>query len=69
MTPAPPKVLRCAGRAVAHYTTRPGLAPRHSPRPARVVTGWRYGRPVTETAPEDHPHHLGVGVAVPDLPG
>ncbi|MFE4308247.1 PmoA family protein [Streptomyces sp. NPDC056891] len=69
MSPEPPTVLRCAGRAVARYTTRPELAPDHSPRPYFHPVTTLGGRPVTETVPEDHPHHLGVGVAVPDAAG
>ncbi|MCX5230114.1 PmoA family protein [Streptomyces sp. NPDC006553] len=69
MTPEPPAVLRCAGRAVARYTTRPALAADHSPRPYLHPVTTLAGLPVTETVPEDHPHHLGVGVAVPDVAG
>ncbi len=69
MSPETPTVLRCAGRAVAHYTTRPDLAPDHSPRPYLHPVTTLGGRPVTETVPEDHPHHLGAGVAVPDVEG
>ncbi|MFE9741205.1 PmoA family protein [Streptomyces sp. NPDC006477] len=69
MTPQDPTVLRCAGRAVARYTTRPELAPDHSPRPYLHPVTTLGGRPVTETVPEDHRHHLGVGVAVPDVAG
>ncbi|MFD3991628.1 PmoA family protein [Streptomyces sp. NPDC058583] len=69
MKPEPPTVLRCAGRTVARYTTRPGLAPDRSPRPYLHPVTTLAGRPVTETVPADHPHHLGVGVAVPDVAG
>ncbi|MFI0990317.1 PmoA family protein [Streptomyces exfoliatus] len=69
MSPETPTVLRCAGRAVAHYTTRPDLAPDHSPRPYLHPVTTLGGRPVTETVPEDHRHHLGAGVAVPDVDG
>ncbi|MEU2116404.1 PmoA family protein [Streptomyces sp. NPDC016459] len=69
MTPEAPTVLRCAGRVVAHYTTRPGLALDHSPRPYLHPVTTLGGRPVTETVPEDHRHHLGAGVAVPDVAG
>ncbi|MFE5945478.1 PmoA family protein [Streptomyces sp. NPDC056480] len=69
MSPEPPTVLRCAGRTVARYTTRPGPAPHHSPRPYLHPVTTLAGRPVSEAVPEDHPHHLGVGVAVPDLAG
>ncbi|MFD3569554.1 PmoA family protein [Streptomyces sp. NPDC058667] len=69
MTPEAPTVLRCAGRVVAHYTTRPGLALDHSPRPYLHPVTTLGGRPVTETVPADHRHHLGAGVAVPDVAG
>ncbi|WP_329285208.1 PmoA family protein [Streptomyces sp. NBC_00691] len=69
MNPDAPTVLRCAGRAVARYTTRTDLAPGHSPRPYLHPVTTLGGRPVTETEPGDHPHHLGVGVAVPDVAG
>ncbi|WP_030611231.1 PmoA family protein [Streptomyces sclerotialus] len=65
----PPLTLCCAGRSVARYTYRPGLAARLAPRPyLHPVTTLR-GTPVTELMPADHPHHLGVGVAVPDVAG
>ncbi|MET9800009.1 PmoA family protein [Streptomyces sp. NPDC006368] len=62
-------VLRCAGRAVGRYHYRPALAPDLSPRPyLHPVTTLR-GTPVTEERPDDHLHHLGVSVAVPDVAG
>ncbi|MGW0120449.1 DUF6807 domain-containing protein [Streptomyces sp. NPDC003327] len=61
--------LRCAGRTVAHYTTRPDLALGHAPRPYLHPVTTLAGRAVTETVPADHPHHLGVGIAVPDVDG
>ncbi|MFF1506820.1 PmoA family protein [Streptomyces sp. NPDC058326] len=69
MNQASPTVLRCAGRTVAHYLTRPDLALDHSPRPYLHPVTTLGGRPVTETVPVDHPHHLGAGVAVPDVEG
>ncbi|MFJ8660474.1 PmoA family protein [Streptomyces sp. NPDC093795] len=69
MTAETPTVLRCAGRPVARYTTRPDLALDHSPRPYLHPVTTLGGRAVTETVPEDHPHHLGAGVAVPDVAG
>ncbi|MFF1409032.1 PmoA family protein [Streptomyces sp. NPDC058289] len=62
-------VLRCAGRPVAHYTAGPVLARDHSPRPYLHPVTTLAGVPVTELMPEDHPHHLGAGVAVPDVAG
>ncbi|MEE1754867.1 PmoA family protein [Streptomyces sp. SP18CS02] len=62
-------VLRCAGRPVGRYLYRPELDTRLSPRPyLHPVTTLR-GTPVTEELPEDHRHHLGVSVAVPDVAG
>ncbi|MET9437323.1 PmoA family protein [Streptomyces sp. NPDC006551] len=65
----PAIVLRCAGRPVARYLTRPELARDHSPRPYLHPVTTLAGVRVTELLPEDHPHHLGVGVAVPDVAG
>ncbi|MFD7326465.1 PmoA family protein [Streptomyces sp. NPDC059875] len=64
-----PTVLRCAGRAVARYVLRPELAADHSPRPYLHPVSTLGGVTVTEQLPEDHPHHLGAGVAVPDVAG
>ncbi len=61
--------LRCAGRPVARYVVRPELAPDLSPRPHLHPVTTLAGRPVTELSPADHPHHLGAGVAVPDVAG
>ncbi|MCX5394489.1 PmoA family protein [Streptomyces sp. NPDC006482] len=69
MNAEPPTLLRCAGRTVARYTTRPALALDHAPRPYLHPVTTLAGRVVTETVPEDHPHHLGAGVAVPDVAG
>ncbi|MFF3320579.1 PmoA family protein [Streptomyces sp. NPDC003035] len=64
-----PMVLRIAGHTVARYVLRPELAPDHSPRPYLHPVSTLSGVPVTEQLPEDHPHHLGAGVAVPDVAG
>ncbi|MGW6565778.1 DUF6807 domain-containing protein [Streptomyces sp. NPDC054975] len=64
-----PTVLRCAGRTVARYVLRPELAPGHSPRPHLHPVSTLGGVTVTEQLPGDHPHHLGAGVAVPDVAG
>ncbi|MEX0167933.1 PmoA family protein [Streptomyces sp. LMG1-1-1.1] len=69
MSPEPPTLLRCAGRTVARYTTRPDLAPDHAPRPYLHPVTTLAGRVVTETLPDDHPHHLGAGIAVADVAG
>ncbi|ORT57583.1 PmoA family protein [Streptomyces sp. CB03238] len=62
-------LLRCAGRPVGRYLTRPDLVARLSPRPYLHPVTTLKGTPVTEERPEDHLHHLGVSVAVPDVAG
>ncbi|MFJ3301508.1 PmoA family protein [Streptomyces sp. NPDC086549] len=62
-------VLRVAGRPVGRYVTRPELPARLSPRPYLHPVTTLAGTTVTELSPADHTHHLGVGVAVPDVEG
>ncbi|GAA5019875.1 DUF6807 domain-containing protein [Streptomyces siamensis] len=62
-------VLRVAGRPVGRYLTRPALPARLSPRPYLHPVTTLAGTAVTELSPADHVHHLGVGVAVPDVEG
>lgn len=62
-------VLRIAGRPVGRYVTRPELPPKLSPRPYLHPVTTLAGTAVTELSPVDHVHHLGVGVAVPDVEG
>lgn len=62
-------VLRVAGRPVGRYHTRPELPSRLSPRPYLHPVTTLSGTTVTEFSPADHLHHLGVGVAVPDVEG
>ncbi|MFE0876432.1 PmoA family protein [Streptomyces smyrnaeus] len=62
-------VLRSGGRSVGRYVTRPRQDRRLSPRPYLHPVTTRAGTLVTELGPADHPHHLGVGVAVPDVEG
>jgi hypothetical protein len=62
-------VLRVAGRPVGRYVTRPELPGRLSPRPYLHPVTTLAGTTVTELSPADHLHHLGVGVAVPDVEG
>ncbi|MFF0226453.1 PmoA family protein [Streptomyces sp. NPDC004629] len=62
-------VLRVAGRPVGRYLTRPELPARLSPRPFLHPVTTLAGTAVTELSPADHLHHLGVGVAVPDVEG
>ncbi|CAM5360370.1 PmoA family protein [Streptomyces aurantiogriseus] len=67
--PDSPVVLRVAGRPVGRYVTRPELPARLSPRPCLHPVTTLAGTVVTELSPADHTHHLGVGVAVPDVEG
>ncbi|MFE6618687.1 PmoA family protein [Streptomyces sp. NPDC057740] len=69
MTPHDTAVLRVAGRPVGRYVTRPELPPRLAPRPYLHPVTTLAGTAVTELSPADHIHHLGVGVAVPDVEG
>lgn len=69
MTANDAPVLRIAGRPVARYVIRPELPARLSPRPYLHPVTTLAGTAVTELGPADHPHHLGVGVAVPDVEG
>ncbi|AZQ33912.1 oxidoreductase [Streptomyces cyaneochromogenes] len=69
MTPHDTPVLRVAGRPVGRYVTRPELPARLSPRPYLHPVTTLAGTAVTEIGPADHIHHLGVGVAVPDVEG
>ena len=62
-------VLRSRDRPVGRYVTRPELPPRLSPRPYLHPVTTLAGTAVTELSPADHAHHLGVGVAVPDVEG
>ncbi|MET9429256.1 MULTISPECIES: PmoA family protein [unclassified Streptomyces] len=69
-TTAKDLVLRCAGRPVGRYLYQPAaLAPDLAPRPYLHPVTTLKGTPVTEELPDDHLHHLGVSVAVPDVAG
>ncbi|MFE5665982.1 DUF6807 family protein [Streptomyces niveus] len=65
----PATVLRCAGHAVAEHVHRPLLPRELSPRPYLHPVRTFGGVVVTEVRPEDHAHHLGVSLAVPDVSG
>ncbi|EGX57603.1 hypothetical protein SZN_22046 [Streptomyces zinciresistens K42] len=69
MTDHDTPVLRVAGRPVGRYVTRPDLPARLSPRPHLHPVTTLAGTAVTEAGPADHAHHLGAGVAVPDVEG
>ncbi|WP_338683053.1 PmoA family protein [Streptomyces acidiscabies] len=69
MTAPDTAVLRVAGRPVGRYVARPELPARLSPRPYLHPVTTLAGTAVTELTPADHLHHLGVGVAVPDVEG
>jgi len=62
-------VLKAAGRPVGRYVTSHRLPARLSPRPYLHPVTTLAGTAVTELTPADHTHHLGVGVAVPDVEG
>ncbi|MGY0487295.1 DUF6807 domain-containing protein [Streptomyces sp. WG-D5] len=64
-----PLTLSCGGRPVARYEIRPDVGRRLSARPFLHPVTTLAGTPVTEFAPADHAHHLGVSVAVPDVEG
>ncbi|MHC0431309.1 DUF6807 domain-containing protein [Streptomyces sp. O3] len=61
--------LRLGGRVVGRCVYRPTLDRDHSPRPYLHPVTTLGGVSVTELMPDDHPHHLGAGVAVPDVAG
>ncbi|MUL44148.1 oxidoreductase [Streptomonospora sp. PA3] len=61
--------LRCRGAVVAEWNSGAGVEPRLSPRPYLHPVRTLAGTVVTEVRPEDHLHHLGAGVAVPDVNG
>ncbi|GAA3609451.1 hypothetical protein GCM10022419_113080 [Nonomuraea rosea] len=61
--------LLVADRGVAAYELRPDLPATDSPRPYLHKVRTLGGVEVTEVRPEDHVHHLGVGVAISDLGG
>ncbi|GAA4920650.1 PmoA family protein [Streptomonospora salina] len=62
-------VLRCRGSVVAEWNSGAGVDPQLSPRPYLHPVRTPAGTTVTEVRPDDHLHHLGVGVTVPDVNG
>ncbi|MGP3954379.1 DUF6807 family protein [Nonomuraea sp. 3N208] len=61
--------LMVSGTPVAAYELRPDLPATDSPRPYLHGVRTLGGVEVTQVRPEDHVHHLGVGVAISDLGG
>ena len=61
--------LRIGGRDVARYRWPANLPPTVAPRPFLHPVCTLAGAEVSEVIPADHPHHLGVGIAVADVGG
>jgi hypothetical protein len=61
--------LSVGGTTVAEYVTEPDIDPRRGPRPFLHPVRTLAGTVVTDVLPEDHPHHLGVSVAMQDVNG
>lgn len=59
-------LLSCAGRPVGRYSYLPSA---RDGRPFLHPVTTLAGLPVTEERPDDHIHHLGASVAVPDVAG
>jgi LacI family transcriptional regulator len=66
--PARP-VLRLGSTVVAQYEEGSTVDSVLSPRPFLDNVVSRAGTPLTVTEPTDHPHHLGVSLAIPDVNG
>lgn len=62
-------LVSCAGARVAEYAWQQELVATVSPRPYLHPVRTLGGTVVTELSPGDHPHHLGVSVAIPDVAG
>ena len=61
--------LHVDGRTVATYVAHPEVDPRRGPRPYLHPVRTLAGTVVTDVRPEDHPHHLGVSIALQDVNG
>jgi Methane oxygenase PmoA len=61
--------LRMTGALVAEYVDGAGLDPTLAPRPYLHPVRTLGGVVVTAAGPADHPWHLGLSVAVPDVDG
>ena len=66
--PARP-VLRLGSTVVAQYEDGASIDSVLSPRPFLNQVMSRKGTPLSVTQPTDHPHHLGVSLALPDVNG
>lgn len=65
----PPVTLCVNDRAVVEYVTAPRIAAERGPRPFAHPVRTLGGAVVTDVLPDDHPHHLGVSVAMQDVNG
>jgi hypothetical protein len=61
--------LTLGDQCVAQYVWQPHLPATLSPRPYLHPVRTLSGLAVTEAMPDDHLHHLGAGVAIPDVDG
>jgi hypothetical protein len=61
--------LQCGSHVVGTYVHRPDVPAQVSPRPFFHPLTTLAGAAVTAFMPPDHLHHLGVGLAVPDVAG
>ena len=61
--------LRLGDVEVAEYIVEPVVEPTRGPRPYLHPVRTLGGTVVTDVLPEDHPHHLGVSVAMQDVNG
>lgn len=61
--------LRVGGVVVADYVDGAGIDPTLAPRPYLHPVRTLGGTVVTDAGPADHPWHLGITVAVPDVDG
>jgi Methane oxygenase PmoA len=64
-----PVVLRVGDSTVAEYVIAAEVDPTLAPRPYLHPVRTKGGTVVTDVQPADHPWHLGVGVAMPDVAG
>ena len=69
LAPRETLALSLGGRAVAEYVWRPRLPDVMAPRPFLHPVRTMAGTCLTAVMPEDHRHHLGVSVAVPEAGG